>query len=71
MKDLARANAIKMKKKKGKQIKNLTTSSGKEEISESLNQVNISLDSSCSREISEWRKWVLLHEDPSEVASKV
>ncbi|KAK2376927.1 zinc finger CCCH domain-containing protein [Trifolium repens] len=71
MKDLARANSMKMKKKKRKQTKQRSTSNGNTVVSDSLNQVNISIDSSCSREISEWRKWVLLHEDPNEVASKV
>jgi hypothetical protein len=71
MKDLARAMALMSKKKKKKQVKTSTTSNGNTVASDSSNQVNILLDSSCSREISEWRKWVLLHEEPSEVASKV
>jgi hypothetical protein len=71
MKDLARAMALMPKKKKKKQVRTNSTSNGNTVASDSSNQVNILLDSSCSREISEWRKWVLLHEEPSEVASKV
>ncbi|GAU41124.1 hypothetical protein TSUD_288140 [Trifolium subterraneum] len=71
MKDLARAKAKKMNKKKTKQVKLSSVSKEGSESSKSLNQVNMSFGSSCSGEISEWRKWVLLHEDSSVVASKV
>ncbi|WJX17882.1 hypothetical protein P8452_07743 [Trifolium repens] len=71
MKDLARAKAIRRKKRKINQAKNSTESNENPLASESMNQVNISTDSTCSKEISEWRKWVLLHDAPNEVASKV
>jgi hypothetical protein len=71
LKDLARAKAKKMRKKKRKQERKTAASNGSEEISDSSNQVNTSSNSSCSKEISEWRKWVLLHEEPGELASNV
>jgi hypothetical protein len=71
MKDLARTKAIQKKKRKRKEAKNYSANNGISVGSEFTNQVNISIDSSCSKEISEWRKWVLLHEEPKKVASKV
>ncbi|MCI04875.1 hypothetical protein A2U01_0025923 [Trifolium medium] len=41
------------------------------DISTSSNQVNVSLDSSISGEVSEWRKWVILHDQPVSIAENV
>jgi hypothetical protein len=74
MKDLARAQAKRMKKKKKKkrqQSKSISEEKGGDDISVSLNQVNVSINSSFSGEISEWRKWVCLQENPDVVANNV
>ncbi|MCH89326.1 hypothetical protein A2U01_0010221 [Trifolium medium] len=60
-----------MKKKKRKQEKSVSTSNGGAVLSEASNQVNISLNSSLAGEISEWRNWVILHEESEIVASSV
>ncbi|MCI09349.1 hypothetical protein A2U01_0030435 [Trifolium medium] len=71
LKDLARAKALKMKRKSKQKRKGDKILTEGAEVSNSSNQVNISFDSSISGSVSEWRKWVLLHEGPEAVARGV
>jgi hypothetical protein len=71
MKDLARARAMKMKRKSKKNVKAVNSRPEGAEVSKISNQVNVSFDSSISNDVSEWRKWVLLHEGADVVAKEV
>ncbi|GAU20898.1 hypothetical protein TSUD_120900 [Trifolium subterraneum] len=71
LKDLARSKYKKAKKRRSQISKDVHTMEEGVGISSSLNQVNVSLGSSISGEVSEWRKWVILHDQPERVAQKV
>ncbi|MCH84634.1 DUF4283 domain protein, partial [Trifolium medium] len=71
LKDLARIKSKQMKKKRKQKSKDVHAMEEVVHISSSSNQVNVSLGSSISGEVSEWRKWVILHDQPERVAEKV
>jgi hypothetical protein len=71
LKDLARTKPKHMKKRRKQTSKDSQANEEGVDILSSSNQVNVSLESSISGEISEWRKWVILHDQPERVAEKV
>jgi hypothetical protein len=60
-----------MKKRRKQTSKDSQANEEGVDILSSSNQVNVSLESSISGEMSDWRKWVILHDQPERVAEKV